>query len=363
MKSAGRLFQRGKVWWIDYYHRGKRYRESSESTTKKDARALLKKRLGECGTGKHVGKDEAKVTLADLKKITVDDYRRQRLRSLDRLEVSWLALENHFGLDFRAIDLGVDTVNAFTAERQSQGKADNTIRNEIGALRRGLRLAHQAGRISSVPYTPMPSEGPAREGFLTREELDLVLKELPDYLRPVTLFAYFTGWRKKEVLNLRWNRIDFESGEIRLTAAESKNKTGRTFPFRILSELAEVLAAQLEHTRKLEKERGKIISFVFHRNGNQIKCMKNAWNAACRRVGLAGTIFHDLRRCAVKNLEAAGVSRSVAMSLTGHKTESIYKRYAIADKAAQEEGVKKLDQHFQTKEERKVIPFKQAAEG
>jgi integrase len=157
--------------------------------------------------------------------------------------------------------------------------------------------------------------------------------------------------------------VDFDGGEIRLKASDSKNKTGRTFPFRVLPELDELLGRQLDHTRELEKERGEIIPFVFHRSGNQIKSMKTAWNAACRRAGLEGTIFHDLRRCAVRNLERAGCSRSVAMKLTGHKTESVFKRYAIADKAAQEEGVEKLARLLEGKEERKVIPLRKTEAG
>ncbi|MFH1763851.1 MAG: tyrosine-type recombinase/integrase, partial [Gemmatimonadota bacterium] len=156
---------------------------------------------------------------------------------------------------------------------------------------------------------------------------------------------------------------DFDAGEIRLKASDSKNKTGRTFPFSVLPELDQLLTRQLEYTRTMEKELGEIIPWVFHRNGNQIKSMKTAWNAACRRAGLEGTIFHDLRRCAVMNLERAGVSRSVAMKLTGHLTESIFKRYAIADKAAQEEGVGKLAKLFQIKEERKVIPLRKTVAG
>lgn len=55
------------------------------------------------------------------------------------------------------------------------------------------------------------------------------------------------------------------------------------------------------------------------------------------------TIPHDFRRTTIRNLERGGVPRSVAMKLTGHKTESVYRRYAIADDRDLKVAVERLE--------------------
>jgi integrase len=64
-------------------------------------------------------------------------------------------------------------------------------------------------------------------------------------------------------------------------------------------------------------------------DGQPIKSFREGWDAACRRAGLEGRLFHDLRRTAVRNMELAGISRKVAMLICGHRTESVYARYRI----------------------------------
>jgi len=82
--------------------------------------------------------------------------------------------------------------------------------------------------------------------------------------------------------------------------------------------------------------------WVFHRNGRFIRYFRSAREIAIKIAGLSGRVFHDLRRTAVRNLERAGVPRSVAMKLTGHKSESVYRRYAIVCESDLAEGVRKL---------------------
>jgi len=80
-----------------------------------------------------------------------------------------------------------------------------------------------------------------------------------------------------------------------------------------------------------KKKPRRIVSFI------------KAFKTACRKAGCPGRIPHDLRRTAVRNLERTGVPRSVAMKLTGHKTESVYGRYAIADDRDLRVAVERLD--------------------
>ncbi len=80
----------------------------------------------------------------------------------------------------------------------------------------------------------------------------------------------------------------------------------------------------------------------FHRRGKRIVKMDTAWKRACEKAGCPERLFHDLRRTAVRNLERAGVPRSVAMQITGHKTESVYRRYAIVSERDVAEGLERL---------------------
>ena len=180
-----------------------------------------------------------------------------------------------------------------------------------------------------------------RTGFFEGDQFEAVCSRLGEIEADVARFCYHTGWRtKSEVFPLTWAQVDWNGGFIRLEPGTTKNREGRAFP--ITPALRALLERRLEFTRRCERSQGRIIPWVFHRKGQPVKTMTKSWRTACKNAGVPGRLLHDLRRTAVRNLERASVSRSVAMKMTGHKTESVYRRYAIVSEGDLREAGLKL---------------------
>ena len=155
------------------------------------------------------------------------------------------------------------------------------------------------------------------------------MAHLPDPVNDIARFAHSTGWRKGEVLPLRWEQVDRAAGEIRLRT--SKNGHGRVL--RLTSELAELIERRWA-MREYKKDGVTHISeFVSHQNGDPVADFRNRWAGACKQAKVPGRIFHDLRRTAVRNMVRAGVPETVAMAISGHRTRSMFDRYNIMSTA------------------------------
>jgi integrase len=130
------------------------------------------------------------------------------------------------------------------------------------------------------------------------------------------------------------------AGWLRLDPGETKNDEGRQFP--LIPELRALLEAQRARVETMQKKTKRTVPWIFARDdGAPVGDFKKAWRTACTKAGFPMRIFHDFRRTAVRNLERAGVPRSAAMKLTGHRTESVYRRYAIvAESDLREAGAK-----------------------
>jgi integrase len=169
---------------------------------------------------------------------------------------------------------------------------------------------------------------------------------IPEYARRIVTFAYFTGWRiDSEVLPLQWRQVDFVGGTVRLDPGTTKTEAGRVFVFGLIDELRETLEALRDDFAVRRKEHGQIVPWVFHRHGRRVASFRRVWENACRLAGCPGRIPHDFRPTAVRNLVRAGVPERVAMTMTGHKTRSVFERYNIVSAGDLAEAATRLNRH------------------
>lgn len=251
-------------------------------------------------------------------------------------------IENHLGpaLGARSAErLRLADVEDYKAARAAEGASQATINLELSALKRGYSLANERELVSNRPVIKLYPIGKSnrRKGFFEPDEYARLLAVLPPYLKQVLRFGYLSGWRKGEIVGLRWDVNYDEAGKC-LRLFDSKSSHGRTLP--LVGDLVGLMAEQVQN-------RVHACPFIFHREGKQILkfVFHDHWHKACVAAGVKRH-FHDLRRTVVRNLTRAGVSRTVAKTITGHESDHIFERYDIVDEADIKHGLTQMSNYI-----------------
>ena len=343
-RGMGRVYQRGTRWWIQYSYRGRVYRETchkecGENATQKDAVKLLRRRLGEIAEGRFVA-DADKVTFEQLAELILGNYRLNGKKSLRRVEeIVRLHLRPAFGED-KANEISHGRINRYMEQRQKDGAAASTIRYEVRILGRMFKLAVEGELLAKRPKLPTIQVDNVRTGFFDEDQVARLLGFLSPELRPLTEFAYLSGWRRGEILSLSWRQVDFQAGIVRLEPGTTKNKRGRILPLDD-PQLEGLLRSQRRHTDEVQHATGQIIPWVFHRQGEPIGDFHRAWDKACKDAGVPGRVFHDFRRTRARDLIRAGVNEKAIMKLCGWETRAVFDRYSITTEADLREAMRR----------------------
>ena len=137
---------------------------------------------------------------------------------------------------------------------------------------------------TSCPASPTASARIPPPGLLRAPRIPRRPRHLPAPWQDILDLAYYSGWRKQEILGLTWDELDEAGGVIRLSPARSKTLVGRILP--ISQPIAEALARR-------RARRDPDSPLVFHRDGIPIRRWRTAWRTACQAAGVPTRFLHD----------------------------------------------------------------------
>ena len=180
-------------------------------------------------------------TLGELSDAYLQDYQVRQFRSQSTARGRIAHLTACFGRAARATALTTYQIRQYQLARRAAGAATGTVNRETSALHRMCTLAVHWGWLDTVPGFPdRLRENPPRQGFFEHPEYLAVRAHLPAPWQDILDLAYYSGWRKNEILGLTWDELDEAGGVIRLSPARSKTLVGRILP--ISQPIAEALA-------------------------------------------------------------------------------------------------------------------------
>jgi integrase len=133
-------------------------------------------------------------------------------------------LVRFFGEKERAVAITTQRLAAYLNARTEAGAAASTVRNEMNALKPAFNLARKQGVLlpNELPAFPTIRVLNTRQGFFERAEHEALRAALPPDEGDVCEFMFWTGWRKSEVLALRWKDVDEAAGVIRIETSPGR---------------------------------------------------------------------------------------------------------------------------------------------
>ena len=240
----------------------------------------------------------------------------------------------------RVADVTADDIDRLLVQVQSGATGTNVklgkrsrriVRGGAGVANRCVALLSKMFNLAERWKMRPPGSNPCRglekfkerkvERFLSAEELSRLGDALRGYeLSPYAVAAIkllvFTGARLGEVLALRWDRIDFERGEMRLDDSKTGAKTLHLPP------------PALEVLSELPRTEGNPYVIVGAKAGAPLVNLEKPWRAIRKAAGLDDVRLHDLRHAFASVAASSGMGLPIIGKMLGHSQAATTARYA-----------------------------------
>lgn len=237
--------------------------------------------------------------------------------SRPQMEIAWKWLQPHFG-HLRHDQVTRKLCREYIDTRQRNGVKPATIARELCVLKTAVRYSHPA---SNGQWEIPPAAAP-RDRRLTKAEFKALLEACDVFhVRLFIVLALSTGARRSALLQLTWDRVDFERRLIDLRLAEVKGKGRAIVPMTDMAYTALLDARDLAQS-----------DHVIEYAGRPVGSVKRGFARAVREAGLRAVTPHTLRHTAASWMAEAGVNMSEIAAFLGHRdsriTERVYAKFS-----------------------------------
>ena len=344
------VYKRGENWYIDFTFKGQRIRKSI-GPSRKGAEAVIAKKKAEIAENKFldVRKEPDPVKFHEFakeylqwgkanKKESTYDGDILRMRHLDE-EFEEKAIQEITTWD----------IEKWKAKRKEKVQAV-TVNRELALIKHLFSRAVEWGKIKESPAKKVKflklKGSDRRVKFLMPDEVQMLISNCSDSIKPVVIVALNTGLRRSELLGLRWEQVDFEWGII--TIIDSKNSDRRDIPMN-------------KTVKDNLKEMERIGPNVF--DGITPSIIKYGFNNVRIKAGRPDIRFHDLRHCFASGLVMEGIDLNTVRELLGHRDLKMTLRYAHLAPSHRTKAVNVLDMAWsqnppQGEEVKKVVSIR-----
>jgi len=323
------LFKRSGVFYVTYYHGGKRHWKSTGVSTRPEAlkkltefRELLHKRVQHVSLSRFVTEFLA-FAEANYRPGTTALYRHtlQRFQAqTGDISLPEVTAE-HFDL-FKVKRLKQKT----EVKKQPRERSVVSVNVELGTLKAAFSTARRWGLVDTNPFVECSlCQVPDHTApFFSSQDFEKLVQSIHErWLRDVVLFAVLTGMRRGEILNLQWDQVDTGKRLVTIESSPTfKTKAGK----RRVVPLNETALFLLQARRWLSAS-----EYVFTKDDQPIDedWLTHKFKKYVRCAGFAaGLHFHSLRHSFASWLVQGGATLYQVQRLLGHSSSKVTEIYS-----------------------------------
>jgi integrase/recombinase XerD len=324
---------------IVYFVDGKRTTHSTKKTTKEEAHKYLQ--------DFKISYTTAPKTItpiiqneASLKSLTLSNFKEEYLEYVEPVKskkyIYSISYSFKYFIDY-AGDIELDKIETRTVDKFINATFTRTQRGAhlyYRTLKAALNKAVEWNYISINPFTKIkfPKISKSFPIFISEDELLIILANTQyEHLKDIFTVAFYTGLRLGELVNMRWNWLDFLQNQITVKCSDefqTKSKKERIVP------MSEKVRAIL--FKRYNMYLHNLDEIVFYsRRGKRLyqESISKQFKKIVRNANLNDKIhFHTLRHSFASLLVQKGVSLYVVKELLGHEDLATTQIYSHLDK-------------------------------